>query len=238
MVRPSLYKKKYAFYRAKKSKNILVSSKLSAYVDRLLMMSETAEDALVLKNASRTDQEYMQIPYSEGRFYEFLIKSMGAKNVLEIGVFKGYSTTFIARALPEGGLVYAIDRDPRPVAKARQLWNHFGLSEKIHFELGEADQVLEKLMADKPSLGFFDLVFVDASKKSYKYYVESAMKLVKDGGVIVIDNTLWKGLVQYEKTSDNGAEHLKQFNTWIHQNFGNNVCIVPAWDGLTLLYKS
>jgi predicted O-methyltransferase YrrM len=231
-------RKKYTFYRAKTQKSLKVSGKLLGYIDSLLYISETTENAFVLKSASRTDQAYMQIPYSQGRFYEFLIKSTGAKNVLEIGVFKGFSTVFIARALPEGGLVYAIDRDARPIVKARQLWNHFGLSDKVHFELGEADEILEKLSSDKPSIGFFDIAFVDASKEKYQYYVEQSMKLVKKGGVVVIDNTLWKGLVQYNNTADNGAEHLKKFNQWLHQTYGENVCIIPAWDGISILYKS
>lgn len=180
----------------------------------------------------------MQVPYSEGRFFEFLIKATGAKNVIEIGVFKGFSTTFIARALPKGGVVFACDRDARPIAQARRLWNHFGLSEKIHFELGEADEILGRLTQDKPSIEYFDMAFIDAGKEGYKSYVEACMKLVRKGGVLVIDNTLWKGLVQYDNPADNGANHLKSFNAWLHETYGSDAAIVPAWDGVTLLYKA
>ncbi|HEY1037704.1 MAG TPA: O-methyltransferase [Candidatus Paceibacterota bacterium] len=231
-------RKWYIMKRSKVSKQLMFTSKLNAYIENLLYKSETSDNAFAIKMAARTEQAYMQIPYSQGRFFEFLIKATKAKNVIEVGVFKGFSTTFIARALPKGGVVFACDRDARPIAHARRLWNHFGLSEKVHFELGEADEILKRLSEDKPSIGYFDMAFIDAGKEGYRSYVEACMKLVRKGGVLVIDNTLWKGLVQYENPSDNGANHLKNFNAWLHETYGADAAIVPAWDGVTLLYKA
>lgn len=231
-------RKQFLVQKARASKHLAMSKKLNTYVENLLYTSETAEDALAFKVASRTEQSYMQVPYSEGRFFEFLIKATGAKRVIEIGVFKGFSTACIARALPEDGLVFACDRDPRPMAHARRLWNSLGVGEKIHFELGQAEDIVARLVQDEPSLEYFDIAFIDADKEGYQNYVEQCMKLVRKGGVLVIDNTLWKGLVQYDNPSDNGADHLKTFNIWLHKTYGKDASIVPAWDGVTLVYKA
>jgi O-methyltransferase len=112
-----------------------------------------------------------------------------------------------------------------------------GIEEKVHFEFGEARKVLEKLTSDAPSLNFFDAVFIDADKENYKHYVLESYKLVRPGGVLLIDNTLWKGLVQFPNSHDNSAEHIKNFNTWIFDEYGSNVSFVPAWDGLLLVVK-
>jgi predicted O-methyltransferase YrrM len=112
-----------------------------------------------------------------------------------------------------------------------------GIESKIHFEFGEAKKVLEKLTADAPSLNFFDAVFIDADKENYQMYVQESMKLLKPGGVMLIDNVLWKGLVAEKDSSDNTAEHIKKFNSWITEEYGRNVSFVPAWDGLMLCIK-
>jgi predicted O-methyltransferase YrrM len=111
---------------------------------------------------------------------------------------------------------------------------------KIHLNLVKLKST-RKLTSDVPSLNFFDAIFIDADKENYKHYVTEALRLLKPGGTILIDNTLWKGLVQYEKPHDNSAMHMRDFNSWVFKEYGNNkwftASFVPAWDGLIMIVK-
>ena len=216
---------------------VSINRKLREYIDTLIRKGETAERNFMIRSAQKGERTYLNVPLSQARFLEVFMKSINAKHVLEIGTFRGFSTTFIARGLQEGGIVFSCDEDSRPIPAARRFWQAMGIEEKVHFEFGEARKVLEKLTADAPSLNFFDAVFIDADKENYKHYVQESYKLVRPGGVLLIDNTLWKGLVQFPISHDNSAEHIKNFNTWIFSEYGSNVSFVPAWDGLLLVVK-
>lgn len=224
--------------------HINVDKGLKEYVDSLIRLSETAETNYIIRSTEKGERSYMSVPLSQARFLEVFMKSIGAKHVLEIGTFRGFSTAFIARGLQEGGLVFSCDEDSRPIPSARRFWQAMGIEEKVHFEFGTAIKVLEKLTSDTPSLEFFDAIFIDADKENYKHYFTESMKLLKSGGVILIDNTLWKGLVRYPNPHDNSAEHMKSFNTWIFNGIASDECnvvytasFVPAWDGLIMVVK-
>jgi predicted O-methyltransferase YrrM len=98
--------------------------------------------------------------------------------------------------------------------------------------------VLHRLTIDEPSKGFFDIAFIDADKENYRQYAELSMKLLRKGGLLIVDNTLWKGLVQYKESRDNSAEHIKALNEWVFETFGKNASLLPAWDGVTIVVKS
>lgn len=222
-----------------------VDKKLKEYVDSLIRLSESAETNYMIRSSEKGERSYLSVPLSQARFLEVFMKSIGAKHVLEIGTFRGFSTAFIARGLEAGGLVFSCDEDSRPIPAARRFWQAMGIEEKVHFEFGMASKVLEKLTSDIPSLNFFDAIFIDADKENYKHYFIESMKLLKPGGVILIDNTLWKGLVQYPISHDNSAEHMKNFNTWIFKGAtadesgcGFTASFVPAWDGLIMVVKN
>lgn len=218
-----------------------IRGKLKEYVDSLIRTSETAETNFIIRTSQKGERSYLSVPLTQARFLEVFMRSIKAKHVLEIGTFKGFSTAFIARGLQEGGLVFSCDEDSRPVPAARRFWQAMGIEEKVHFEFGEAKKVLEKLTSDAPSLNFFDAIFIDADKENYQHYVEQSLRLLKPGGTILIDNTLWKGLVQYEKSHDNSANHMRNFNSWVFKEYGNNAwftaSFVPAWDGLIMIVK-
>jgi len=211
------------------------------YIDSLIRLSETAETNFIIRASQKGERSYLSVPLTQARFLEVFMRSIKAKHVLEIGTFKGFSTAFIARGLQEGGLVFSCDEDSRPMPAARRFWQAMGIEEKVHFEFGEAKKVLEKLTSDAPSLNFFDAIFIDADKENYTHYVEQSLRLLKPGGTILIDNTLWKGLVQYQKPHDNSATHMRNFNTWVFKEYGNNewftASFVPAWDGLIMIVK-
>lgn len=232
-IHPLQVRKDFKFRINRSSKYVSISKKLGVYVDTLMNRSESAESALAINAMLRSERSEMFVPYSEARFLEFFLKSISAKKALEIGVFKGFSTAFLARALPEDGIVFACDKDVRQLPTARKFWKQMNVDEKIHFELGNAVEVLEKMTQDEPSLGYFDIAFIDADKENYKKYFEYALKLVKKGGVILIDNTLWKGLVEYDEPHDNGAMHIKDLNEFIFGVYKSSAVMIPTWDGIT-----
>jgi predicted O-methyltransferase YrrM len=222
---------------ARANKHTYISKGLSEYINHELSKSELPIHIHAMKSLEKGERSYLQVPLSEARFLENLIKVTKTKNVLEIGTFRGFSTAFLARALPEDGIVFTCDEDTRYVSAARRFWEALGVDEKIHFELDLATRTLERLVQDEPTLDFFDFVFIDADKENYRIYVEQSMKLLKEGGIMMIDNTLWKGLVEFKDPYDNGAKHMQEFNSWVFDTYGRDACLIPGWDGLTMIYK-
>ncbi len=239
---PHAIRREYMYMKSRSNDgHIVIKGKVKEYIDSLIRLSETAETNFMVRASQKGERSYLSVPLTQARFLEAFMRSIKAKHVLEIGTFRGFSTAFIARGLQEGGLVFSCDEDSRPVPAARRFWQAMGIEEKVHFEFGDAKKVLEKLTSDEPSLNFFDAIFIDADKENYKHYVTEALRLLKPGGTLLIDNTLWKGLVQYENSHDNSAVHMRNFNTWIFKEYGNNewfiASFVPAWDGLIMVVK-
>jgi predicted O-methyltransferase YrrM len=201
---------------------------VNQYIKDLLLKCESKKDRDLFAVHNTGDRSYLHIPYSQGRFLETYAKAMGAKRILEIGTFKGFSTAFLARV----GKVVTIDEDVRYVDEAKDFWKKMGVLKKIDFRLGLAEKILKEIKGEK-----FDLVFIDADKENYRKYVEISMKLLRKGGSILIDNTLWRGTVADSETPDNGAKHLRAFNEWASSRFGKDFSLVPAWDGLTVIVK-
>ena len=234
---PRYIRKSLKYMSARSNKHTYISSGLSEYINRELYKSELPVHIHAMKSLEKGERSYLQIPLSEARFLEVLAKSIGAKHILEIGTFRGFSTAFLARALPEDGIVFTCDEDSRYVAAARRFWEALGVDEKIHFELDMASKTLDRLTQDEPTLEFFDMVFIDADKENYKLYVEQSLKLLRVGGLMVIDNTLWKGLVEFDEPHDNGAVYMRKFNAWVFETFGRDASFVPSWDGAILIWK-
>ncbi len=225
----------YAF--ARRTKHVYVGVQLEEYINKLTAQSEKVEDLYEMQQLQSAERAYLQVPFTEARFLEVLSKSINAKNVIEVGTFSGFSTAFIARGIQKGGIVFTCDEDARYVEKAKMFWKHMGVQDKIHFELGEATKILHRMVEDKPSLEFFDMAFIDADKENYRQYAELCMKLLRKGGVLLIDNTLWKGLVQFKEPRDNSAKHVQAVNEWVFETYGNSATLIPAWDGLLMVVK-
>ncbi len=234
---PLNIRKNLKYVNARSTKHTYINKGLAEYINQQLFKSELPMHIHAMKALERGERSYLQIPLSEGRFLENLVKSVGAKNALEIGTFRGFSTALIARALPKDGIVFTCDEDTRYISAARRFWESLGVGEKIHFELGIAASTLERLVQDEPTLNFFDFIFIDADKENYRLYVEQSMKLLKNGGLMVIDNTLWKGLVEFKHPYDNGALHIQKFNSWVFDSYGRDACLIPGWDGVTMIFK-
>jgi caffeoyl-CoA O-methyltransferase len=178
----------------------------------------------------------MQTSPEQGQFLQLLARLTGAKRTLEVGVFLGYSSTWVALALPEGGTIIACDRSEEYTGQARQLWRAAGVEDKIDLRLGAALDTLDGLIVEGKS-GSFDFAFIDADKANYANYYDRAMVLVRTGGLIAIDNVLWGGDVIDASKTDADTEAIRAFNRKLQADERVFLSIVPLGDGLTLACK-
>ena len=172
----------------------------------------------------------MQISPEQGQFMALLARLLDARRCLEIGVFTGYSSLAIALALPDDGRVVACDVSERWTTVARRYWAAAGVAHKIDLRLAPALQTLESLA----EAGSYDLAFVDADKENYLHYYEHALRLLRPGGLVVIDNTLWSGRVADPQNDEADTVALRSFNLHLHRDDRIDLSLVPIGDGLTL----
>ena len=178
----------------------------------------------------------MQTAPEQGQLLHLLARLAGARKTLEVGVFLGYSSTWVALALPEGGKVVACDQSEEYTLQARQLWRAAGVEDKIELRLGPALDTLDALIAEGNG-GAFDFAFLDADKANYANYYDRAMVLVRPGGLIAIDNVLWHGAVADASKTDAETETIRAFNRKLQADERVSLSLVPLGDGLTLACK-
>ncbi|XP_020089918.1 caffeoyl-CoA O-methyltransferase 1-like [Ananas comosus] len=176
----------------------------------------------------------------EGQFLAMLVKLIGAKNTLEIGVYTGYSLLATALALPDDGKILAIDIKRDYYEMGLPAIEKAGVAHKIDFREGRALPMLDQLVADEKAHGSFDFIFIDADKDNYLNYHERALKLVRPGGVIGYDNTLWKGAVAMpedapmEKPLRHYRGYVRELNAALAADPRVEICHLTINDGLTL----
>ena len=176
----------------------------------------------------------MQISPDQGAFLQFIIKSSNIQNCLEIGTFTGYSALTMALALPENGSIISLDIDKKNTDIAKKYWNKHSVGKKIDFILAPALETMDEFVnLDKT----FDLIFIDADKKNYKNYFLKSLELTEKDGIIIIDNTLWKGKVADKSANDDKTNSIKEFNTFIRDFKGTENMILPIADGMTICRK-
>jgi predicted O-methyltransferase YrrM len=178
----------------------------------------------------------MQISPEQGQFMALLLHLMGAKQCLEVGVYTGYSSLVTALALPDDGRLVACDVNEEWTTIARRYWAAAGVAHKIDLRLAPAVQTLDALLA-AGSAGKFDAAFIDADKESYHAYYERILRLLRVGGLIVVDNTLWSGKVADGQVSDTDTVSLRHFNERLHHDERVELTLLPVGDGLTLARK-
>tara|TARA_Y100001936_G_scaffold78899_2_gene77321 strand:- start:2996 stop:3658 length:663 start_codon:yes stop_codon:yes gene_type:complete len=184
----------------------------------------------------RMQQRNMQISPEQGQFMQLLIKLMGAKNTIEIGVFTGYSSLCVALALPLDGKIIACDISTKYTDIAEKYWKDANVRDKIDLRIGPALDTLQKLI-DKGFSNTFDFSFIDADKINYDNYYELSLKLLRPGGLIAIDNVLWSGDVVDERINDIDTESIRSLNKKIYIDKRVDISILPIGDGLTLALK-
>ena len=180
----------------------------------------------------------IQIRAYEGRLLQTLCAAISAKKVVEIGMLMGYSTTWLARALPEEGELHSLEKNPEMIKKAKEFFAKAGLEQKIRVYEGEAEESLRKLSDQGP----FDLIFIDANKSGYFDYLLWAEKHLRPGGMIIGDNTLLFGHVyQDEKpleVSKSQWQAMRQFNQHLADSKDFTSILIPTAEGLTVAVKS
>ena len=182
------------------------------------------------------EERAMQISPEQGQFMQMLVKLIGAKNTIEVGVFTGYSSLAIALALPEDGRIVACDVNPQYTSVAEKFWVSAGVREKIDLRIGPAkDTLLELINADLT--GTFDFAFIDADKINYDHYYELCLQLIRPGGLITVDNVLWGGAVSDDTINDVDTNSIRALNDKLHQDERIDLSLVPVGDGLTLAMK-
>nr|AAC44130.1 putative O-methyltransferase [Myxococcus xanthus] len=189
------------------------------------------------EETSKLPLRTMQIPPEQGQLLSLLVRLIGARKTLEVGVFTGYSTLCAALALPADGRVIACDLSEEWVSIARRYWQRAGVADRIEVRLGDAHHSLEALVGSEHR-GTFDLAFIDADKESYDFYYEHALRLVRPGGLIILDNTLWSGKVADPSVvGDPETDSLRRINAKLLTDERVDLSMLPIADGLTLARK-
>ncbi|MFN6485640.1 MULTISPECIES: class I SAM-dependent methyltransferase [unclassified Nostoc] len=178
----------------------------------------------------------MQISPEQGQFMSLLVQLIGAKKTLEVGVFTGYSSLFVALALPADGKIIACDVSEEFTAIAQRYWQEAGVADKIDLRLAPALETLDRLLATGQA-ETYDFAFIDADKENYDGYYERSLQLVRPGGLIAIDNVLWSGQVADEQYQDESTQAIRALNEKLHYDERVTLSLVPIADGLTLAIK-
>jgi caffeoyl-CoA O-methyltransferase len=178
----------------------------------------------------------MQIAPEQGQFMAFVVETLGARRTLEIGTFTGYSALVVALALPDDGTVVACDVSEEWTDVARRYWAEAGIAHKIDLRLGPALETLDAMLEDGEAERF-DFAFIDADKEPYEDYYERALRLLRPGGIAMVDNTLWSGRVADPDDDDDGSEIMRAFNAKLKDDERVSLSLLPVGDGVTLARK-
>jgi predicted O-methyltransferase YrrM len=173
----------------------------------------------------------MQISPDQGQLMGVLARLIGARSYLEVGVFTGYSSLSVALALPDNGRVVACDVSEEFTSVARRYWQKAGVAGKIDLILGPGTETLDRLIVEGRT---FDMAFIDADKPNYLNYYERCLRLVRSGGLILVDNVLWSGKVAEAAEMDEQTEMMRGFNRMLHGDERIDLALIPIADGLTV----
>ncbi len=215
-------------------RSITVTAELAAYMEE----ASTREDGTWRRLRAETSvlpAGGMQIGADQARLLGWLVRLIGARKTLEIGTFTGASALAVAQALPEDGRVVACDVSEEWTSIARRYWEEAGVSAKIELRLGPALDTLALLRRAGGSP--FDFAFIDADKEPIWSYFEAALELLRPGGVIVVDNTLWGGQVADPAANDPDTKAIDEFNRRVTDDPRVDSVQLTVGDGLTLLLK-
>lgn len=179
----------------------------------------------------------MQISPEQGQLMGLLVQLIGAKKCLEVGVFTGYSSLVVALNLPDDGRIVACDVSNEFTSVARRYWQEAGINHKISLDIAPALETLDRLIADGES-DTFDFAFIDADKNNYGAYYNRCFQLVRQGGLILVDNVLWYGRVaDPAMDSDKRTQAIKDINQQIYHDDRVQISLIPIGDGLTIARK-
>ena len=212
-----------------------ITPELGEYISRVSLREPELLTRLREETAARPDA-HLQVSPEQGQLLGMLVRLTGARRAIEIGVYTGFSALHLALAMPPDGRLIACDVNPESTAIARRYWREAGVEDKIDLRIGPALDTLDALLRE-PGEGRFDFAFIDADKANYHRYYERVMKLLRPGGLAVIDNVLWHGRVTDESEQDADTRAIRDFNATLHLDDRIWLSLVATGDGLTLALK-
>lgn len=204
---------------------------LLAYIRATSLREPPALAALREETATREDSR-MQTSPEQCQLLHLLCLLLGARQVIEVGTFTGYSAAWMAMALPADGRVITCDVDPEATAQAANAWQRAGVADRIDLRLGPASETL-RLLRTQGREGDFDLAYIDADKTGYRDYYEQCLALLRPGGLLAVDNVLWGGRVLDENGSED-TRAIRAFNETMREDTRVDISMLPIADGLFL----
>ena len=214
---------------------LTLSGKLMAYLHQV-SLRESQALARLRDETSHLPMSGMQVSPEQGQFMQLLVKALGIRRAIEVGVFTGYSSLSVALAMPDDGRIIACDISEEWTAIAQRYWKEAGVAHKIELRIAPALETLDTMIENQLD-DHFDFAFIDADKTAYKDYYERALTLIRPGGLIAIDNTLWNGSVVDEQNQTDDTRAIRDFNRHVHGDQRVEICMLPIGDGLTLALK-
>jgi caffeoyl-CoA O-methyltransferase len=210
--------------------SFIVDPAVDAYAEAHTTPSGELFERLAVETREKSDFPQMMVGEVEGRFLEFLVRLIGARRVLELGTFTGYSSLSMARGLPEGGRVISCDVNEETTAIARRYAEEAELADRIEYRLGPGLETIAELE------GPFDLVFIDADKVGYLDYYKAVLPKLADDGLIVADNALQSGDVVKEGGGES-TRAIKEFNDYVRNDSRVECVLLTVRDGMLLARK-
>ena len=177
----------------------------------------------------------MQIAPDQGQFMGMIVKMIGAKKLLEIGTYTGYSSMVCAMSMKSGQII-TLDNDPIATEVAKRFWKEGEVDHLIDLRLGQALDLLNQLIEEKHSSSF-DFIFIDADKANYQNYYELCLELLNPNGIIIFDNVLWSGAVADLDDKSKNTIALRDLNEMLFNDQRIDLSLIPVGDGLTIVRK-
>jgi predicted O-methyltransferase YrrM len=210
------------------NRTLTLTDDLVAYVRRHGVREHPAL-ARLREETARMPLADMQIAPEQGAFMALLVQLIGARRILEIGTFTGYSSTAMALAMPPDGRIVCLDVSEEWTGRAREAWAEAGVADRAELRIGPASESLQTLDDDS-----FDLAFIDADKTGYDTYYEGCLRVVRPGGLILIDNVLQDGRVAEPTADDDNVRAIRALNSKIAADERVDMTLLPIADGLTM----
>ncbi len=204
------------------------------------MLSVSLRESDVMRRLREATADHpksnMQIAPEQAQFFQLLMRMLGARRTIEVGVFTGYSALAVAEVLPPNGEIVACDINEEYTRVAERYWEEAGVADKIDLRIAPALETLDTLL-DEGTAGLFDFAFIDADKEPYPDYYERCLQLLRPGGVVALDNVFRDGRVADPGAEDESVRAIQRLNEKIHADDRVHLSMLPVADGVTLAMK-